>query len=268
VIDVSRPSTGVCVLTLDRPERGNALSADLVDTLTEAFQREASSGANHTVVLAGRGRHLCTGFDLSGLERESDASLLARLVRIELLLDAIWRAPVRTAVIGIGRITGAGADLFCVCDQRWIHPQASLRFPGAAGFGIVLGTRRLAARVGEARALEWVSQASPIDAPLALSSGLATDALGPGPAEGLALPDSLLQAPSVDPVTCAALRAALRAPDADADLAALVRSAARPGLRERIDAWRAASTTVQHTAPATALRVAPPAGDTSPFPTR
>jgi enoyl-CoA hydratase/carnithine racemase len=186
---------------------------------------------------------------------ETDASLLARLVRIELLLDAVWRAPVRTAALGSGRIVGAGADLFCACDRRWIDPQASLCFPGA-GFGIVLGSRRLAARVGEGRALQWVSSATLIDATLALASGLATDTPGAASAGAAVLPEALLQAPAVEPATYAALRAALRMPDAgaDADLAALVRSAARPGLRQRIEAYRAASLAARQSASAAPAR--------------
>lgn len=228
-------STGVASIELVRPDRGNALSAATVRALLEAVDRVVADPAIHTLVLRAEGRHFCTGFDLSGLETETDASLLARVVDVELMLDRLWRAPFRTVAIGQGRIMGAGADLFVACDERWLHAGATLRFPGAA-FGLVLGTRRLAARVGDAAALRWVGGGETIDEQVALASGLATHLLDGG--ETTADPVSLLTEPAVDRVTAAALKAAVRDRDADSDLAALVRSAARPGLHERIRAYR------------------------------
>nr|HRO61326.1 enoyl-CoA hydratase/isomerase family protein [Burkholderiaceae bacterium] len=135
---VERVSDAVAALVLDCPERGNALSAELVGALVAGLERVLSDPSVDTLVVCASGRHFCTGFDLSELDAETDASLLARFVRIETLLDALWRAPVRTLAIGQGRIIGAGADLFAACDVRWLVPGASLRFPGA-GFGLVLG---------------------------------------------------------------------------------------------------------------------------------
>jgi enoyl-CoA hydratase/carnithine racemase len=246
---VASAGAGVAVITLDRAERGNALSADLVDALADAFDRAVADESVHTVILRASGRHFCTGFDLSGLDGETDATLLARLVRIEILLDTVWRAPVRTAAIGQGRIMGAGADLFAACDLRLLAPGASLRFPGA-GFGIVLGTRRLARRVGDATALRWVGEAATITADEAVASGLASSLVEPaaGAPAGVA-PDGAASAASapipaalagipVDRQTFAALRRAVRDDAADADLGALVRSAARAGLKGRIEAYR------------------------------
>jgi enoyl-CoA hydratase/carnithine racemase len=233
-IAISEPVQGSVTLTFDRADRGNALSADFVEALIGAFGRAAADPAVHTVVLRANGRHFCTGFDLADLEAETDATLLWRFVRIETLLDMVWRAPVRTVAIGQGGIVGAGADLFAVCDVRLLAPGAKLRFPGA-GFGIVLGTRRLARRVGEPLALRWVSEGSTVDADEATRAGLATAILAVGPAP--AHPDALAPV-AVDRRTWAALREVLAGSDADADLAALVRTAGRPGLKARIEAYR------------------------------
>ncbi|MGD9942385.1 MAG: enoyl-CoA hydratase/isomerase family protein [Burkholderiaceae bacterium] len=227
----------MAVFTLDRPDRGNALSIDLVEAGLAAVDAAVRDPQVHTLVLRGAGRHFCTGFDLSELDSESDATLLARVVRIEQLLDAVWRAPLRTVAIAQGRIMGAGADLFAVCDHRLLSAAASLRFPGA-GFGLVLGTRRLGRRVGADRALRWVSEGTTIDAAQALSTGLASallpDDVDAASAQALALLPPL----TVDRVTHGQLRAALDDGGADADLAALVRSAARPGLKQRIVSYR------------------------------
>jgi enoyl-CoA hydratase/carnithine racemase len=236
-------SNAVATLVLDRPQRDNALSADFVEALIEGVQRACADVSAHTLVLRAQGRHFCTGFDLSDLDAQTDASLLQRFVRIEMLLDALWRAPLRTVAIAQGRVMGAGADLFAACDRRLLAPGASLRFPGA-GFGIVLGTRRLAARVGSATALRWVSEATTIDAREALAAGLATAVLEGEPSQHESAADeaalAALPTPAVDASTLAALRAAVGSDGdaADADLAALVRSAARPGLHERLLAYR------------------------------
>lgn len=235
---------GIVIMVLDRPERGNALSAEFVESLLEGVERACADVSAHTLVLRAQGRHFCTGFDLSDLDAQTDATLLHRFVRIETLLDALWRAPLRTVAIAQGRVMGAGADLFAACDRRMLAPGASLRFPGA-GFGIVLGTRRLAARVGDATALQWVSEGTTVDARAALDAGLATAVLEhdppqdePAAAAAAATALAAIPLPSVDRSTFAALRAAIGDDGADADLAALVRSAARPGLKARLLAYR------------------------------
>ncbi|NML46747.1 enoyl-CoA hydratase/isomerase family protein [Ramlibacter sp. G-1-2-2] len=225
---------GIARIRLDRPEKGNALSTRLVAALAAHVADAVADPRVHTIVFSGEGRHFCTGFDLSDLETASDADLLQRFVQIELLLDAVWRAPVRTVALAQGRTWGAGADLFAACDVRLAAPDATFRFPGA-GFGLVLGTRRLAVRVGRDEARRLTCDGGSLDQAQALRTGLASAGAEAG-ADSLA---PWLAAPAVDRATVAALRAATADAGSDADLAALVRSAARPGLKERIVAHRA-----------------------------
>jgi len=224
---------GIRRLSLDRPDRGNALSAELVDTLLEAVRAAAGDPALHTLLIRGNGRHLCTGFDLSDLDRCSDGDLLLRFVRVEELLSEIWHSPIRTVAIAQGRTWGAGADLFAACELRLAGSDASFRFPGA-GFGLVLGTRRLGERIGADLARRWVIEGRQVDAREAATTGLATTLLD-GEADE---PPGLVERPAVSRATAAAIRRATREDLRDADLAALVRSAAAPGLRERIAAYR------------------------------
>jgi enoyl-CoA hydratase len=217
----------VLTLTLARPERGNALGPDLVEALLAAVQAAHADPTLHTLVLRGEGRHFCTGLDLSDLDDSADADWLWRLVRIETLLDALWRSPLATVALAQGRAWGAGADLFAACEQRVAAPGTSFRFPGAQ-FGIVLGTRRLAERVGAGTARRLVVDGGELDADAALAAGLAT-AVGS---------TADVSAPRIDAVTVRAVRAASRHDAPDADLAALVRSAAEPGLKARMQAYR------------------------------
>lgn len=221
-------SAAVLTLTLERSEVGNALGPELVEALIAAVGAASADAGLHTLVLRGAGRHFCTGLDLSDLASVSDGDLLLRLVRIETLLGMLWHAPLRTVALAQGRTWGAGADLFAVCEQRVAAADASFRFPGAQ-FGIVLGTRRLAERIGGDAARRLVLGGDELDAGQALTAGLVTQ-IGS---------EALLPDPAVDAGTARAIRRATRADQRDADLAALVRSAAEPGLRERIAQYRA-----------------------------
>ncbi len=136
---------------LNRPEVGNALNPSMVEELERAVDGANEAGVR-LIVFQGAGKHMCTGFDLSDLDTCSDGDLLLRFVRIEYLLQKIYCGPVMTAAVGSGRVYGAGADLFAACDWRIGFPSASFAFPGS-GFGLILGTRRLAARIGNDVAL-------------------------------------------------------------------------------------------------------------------
>ncbi len=230
-------------LTLNRPQRGNALSAELVQALHDAVLACRRDGTR-LLLIEGAGRHFCTGFDLGDLDGETDDTLLARFVRVELMLQAIYTAPFTTVARVHGRAMGAGADLAVACEQCWVAEDSRFAFPGAA-FGLVLGTARLAARVGPTLARQWIGAGATVDAHTALAAGLASrhfEADEPGKPD-TALEALVRQARRLDADTQAAIHAASRA-DGDElarQLAALVHSAARPGLRERIRAYRAAS---------------------------
>ena len=235
---IERREGGTCRVTLNRPQSGNALSAALVTQLADVVDRCYEGGVD-TLVLDGAGKFFCTGFDLSDLDGETDDSLLGRFVRIEVLLQRLHSAPFRTVAIARGRAMGAGADLFAACRVRIIDGDAAFSFPGASGFGLVLGTRRLAAIVGVAAARDWIVSGRVVGAREALGSELATDMSPPGESGARW---AAVGRP-VDLQTAAALRVALgeHAPERDRqDLALLVESAARPGLKQRIAAYIAA----------------------------
>ena len=218
---------GVATLTLARPQLGNALGPELVEGLLSATRQALDDRSVHTLVLRGEGKHFCTGLDLSELEQLSDGDLLHRLVRIETLLALIWHAPIRTVAVAQGRTWGAGADLFAVCEQRLAAEGTTFRFPGAQ-FGIVLGTRRLAERIGVDAARRLVTEGAELSASEALAAGLVSR-IGTEPD---------LAALRVNADTALAIRTATRTDHRDADLAALVRSAAQPGLKSRIQDYR------------------------------
>lgn len=232
---------GVMHIVLNRPENGNALSAALVASIHSAVQ-QARQEATRLLVLSGQGRHFCTGFDLSALDRESDDSLLARFTRVELMLQSIHTAPFPTLALAHGRTMGAGADIVCACSERWIVDDAQFCFPGA-GFGLVLGTGRLADAVGGWATRRWIETGASIQADEALRHGLAQRHVTRAslPAE---LQTRYTAARRLDGATHAAVHAATEqtqrprgSAGATADLAVLVASAARGGMKDRILAY-------------------------------
>ena len=221
-------------ITLDRPEKLNAFSADLVAELHAAVEAAESEGTR-LLILRGAGKGFSGGFDLSEIESASDGDLLLRFVQVEALLQAVHYARVATLAMAHGPCYGAGADLFAACQWRIAAPSAKFRMPGAR-FGLVLGTRRLARLVGADQSRALLLRERPFDAETARASGFASEVAAE--TEWDACEERIFsQIESLDPETSAALNARLVDDTRDADLAALVRSAARGSIKARTTAY-------------------------------
>ena len=223
-------------LTLARPAKANALSAELVEALLDAVAAAGSDGTR-LLVLRGEGKNFCAGFDFSDLETSTDGDVLRRVVRVEILLQAIYHAPMATLALCQGGTYGAGADLVACCDRRVAAPGTVFRMPGLR-FGVVLGTRRLAARIGADRALEIQGSARGFDAAEAEKIGFINTMAAAEGWEPIA--GDMLAGQKLDARAHAALKARVQVDSRDADLAALVNVASAPGLKDRIKAFRAA----------------------------
>jgi enoyl-CoA hydratase len=227
-------------LLLNRPDRGNCLSAKMVQELQEWIARCADE-ETAVVTLRGAGKHFCTGFDVSDIEAETDDSLVGRFVRIELVLQAIHNAPFVSVALVRGRAIGAGADLVAACEQRW-HlgggPEPTFSFPGA-GFGVILGTSRLARLVGHERARRWVRSGRSVNLAEALESGLLQRTVAEG--EVGAEMDCLgAEALRLEKPTLSSVHAATRHHQDAGDLYSVASSSARLGLSDRIAKYRRA----------------------------
>jgi enoyl-CoA hydratase/carnithine racemase len=225
-------------LTINRPEKMNALSASLVEFLLEQLEEAAASGVR-LLVLRGNGRNFSAGFDFGGYEDRSEGDLVLRFIRIEQLLQAVYYAPFDTLALAHGRNFGAGVDLICSCGRRVADTGATFRMPGLS-FGLVLGTRRYIERVGRSRARVVLEEGLVFDANEAMSDGFLTN-LVPTNAWVGAIQNAIEASIRLSGQANAALnRATCRNTSAE-DLADLVLSAARPGLKERILAYRASA---------------------------
>lgn len=222
-------------ITLSRPDAGNALDAALVEALHAALDELSTTNCT-AVLFRGAGKGFCGGFDLIGIENESDASLLARFIRIELLLQRIVGLPQTTVAMAHGFAFGAGADLMLACRRRIAAPRTRLSFPGVR-FGIALGSARLGRLAGADKAWAILARSSPVDAEEALALGLLSEVVESE--HWHELTEQLAQMQSaLDPMIGGVIAGLLNFGNDDADLAALVRSAAQPGLKKRLLNYR------------------------------
>ena len=229
-VDLQRDGD-VWTLTLARPDKRNALSSELVEALIDLVHRAPGEGAK-VLVFRGEGKNFSAGFDFSDLEQQTEGDLVLRFVRVEMLLQAVAASPCLTVALVHGRTFGAGVDLVASCRQRYATADSSFRMPGLK-FGLVLGTRRFGAIVGRENAASLQEEAATFDAAraqqLGFLHGICEQAEWPDVVERARAKASALPEWSRN-----ALYEVLSARDADADLAWLVRSAARPGLKQRI----------------------------------
>jgi enoyl-CoA hydratase/carnithine racemase len=239
---LSERDGAVNTLTLNRPDKRNALSTELVEALIDRVD-EATRDGTRLLVLRGEGKSFCAGFDFTGLEEQSDGNLVLRFIRLEMLLQAVHHAPFATIALAHGACYGAGADLVAVCGSRIGAPGTKFRMPGLR-FGIALGTRRLAELIGVDEARRLLETSAIFDSEDALNCGFIqeiqaadvwAEAITRASAAALGLPDYGQQL----------LYQQTRPDRRNADLAALVRSAAAPGLKTRIQTFLAARQNAQ-----------------------
>jgi methylglutaconyl-CoA hydratase len=166
----------VARITLNRPEKRNALNHELVAALKIALRRADQDESVWAVILAGAGSDFCAGADLKALQSIASASVAENfedarsLMELFMLLRAL-RLPVIAAVQG--RALAGGCGLALACDMVLVGRSAQLGFPEVKiGFVPAMVMTILRRNVSEKRAFELVSLGAPFDAEQAASFGL------------------------------------------------------------------------------------------------
>jgi enoyl-CoA hydratase/carnithine racemase len=179
----------VAVVHLDRPERLNAVNADLTLSLVAALQRAGDDGAR-VVVLAGRGRAFCAGHDLK--EEPAVETVLetrARLETIQEVTRLVRRLPAPVIAAVHGYALGAGAEFALCCDLVIAAEDASFGFPEVSvGLSVTGGiSRLLPALVGWAKAKELLLLGERVSGAEAAALGLVARSVPSGEHETVAL---------------------------------------------------------------------------------
>jgi len=156
----------VLVCTIDRPERRNALDAEHLAGLRDAF---AALGDARAVVLAGAGTAFCAGADLGHVEGAEAAAVVRGT------LDALSGLPVCTIAAVEGAALGAGTQLAIACDLRVVGPGARFGIPSSR-LGLMVDhwtIEKLALLAGHGAARAMLLAGDVLDADDALRLGLA-----------------------------------------------------------------------------------------------
>lgn len=169
---------GVAVVTLNRPEKRNALDDLTVAELKGAFARAAEDDAVRAVLLRSAGADFCSGADLSALQKIAKASILENRDDARSMMDLfvqMRRLPKPIVAAVRGRALAGGCGLATACDVVLAARSAQFGYPEVRiGFIPAMVMAMLRRSVSEKAAFELIARGEPIGAERAAAVGLIT----------------------------------------------------------------------------------------------
>ena len=174
---LSRRHDGVAILTLNRPERLNAINDGLVQALRRALSAALADAESRVILLTGAGRAFCSGDDLEDFPAQSRTEDIARRY-LEDLQD-VTRLMVMGDKMVVGAVqgwaVGGGLEWAIDCDLLLLAEGTRLCFPEVKWGMIPTGgiTQILPRKIGLSRAQQLILFGEVIDAKAALDMGLA-----------------------------------------------------------------------------------------------
>lgn len=177
---LTRIDGAIATLTLNRPDRLNAVTEAMLDEIALTLRGWSVDPTVRCVVLAGSGRGFCAGYDLSGddkpdrpepMRADEAAARMSAHAEIPLLLH---RMPKPTVACIRGPAAGSGLVMAAACDLRIASRTVKfkLAFASAGRCGDPGGSYLLTRLLGAARAREMFLLDEPMDGDEALASGL------------------------------------------------------------------------------------------------
>lgn len=173
----------IVVLTLNRPDRRNALSRRLMDELGDVLSRLALDPAARVLVLTGSGTCFCAGMDLHEAVAASESASSEELAvsdakEIAHLINQIHRFPKPTIAELNGRALGGGAGLALACDLVVMSDRAGIGFPEVLrGLVPSIVLHDLVRQIGDKRVRQLVLTGGVLEAVEAVRWGLANAAV-------------------------------------------------------------------------------------------
>lgn len=172
------PRPPAVVITLNRPDKRNALSRGLITALTEAFQRARDDPAARCVILTGSGPAFCAGMDLAELQEtlgcaDEAGAVWEDVYRLAKLFDLIYTLPKPTVAAVNGTAAAGGAGFVTVCDLALAVPEAKFGYPEVRrGLVAAMVLPHLLRHVGERTARYLLLTGEFLDAAEACRTGL------------------------------------------------------------------------------------------------
>ena len=175
----------IATITLNRPEKRNAISSGMIDELLRALG-ELGSGPARVVILTGEGKAFCAGMDLNYLKEfpsQSPEQILSDARRIAGMFRSLWSFPKPIIAAVNGPAIAGGTGLATLCDFTLASPDASFGYTEVRiGFMPAIVSSFLVRQVGEKRARELLISGRLFSAQEALAIGLVTEVV---PADSL-----------------------------------------------------------------------------------
>jgi methylglutaconyl-CoA hydratase len=175
-------SHGIATVTLNRPDKRNAISYELIDDLLNGLQQAASSRAN-VLILTGAGKAFCSGMDLENLKQllgrtpeqnQQDSETMSRLFR------TLYDFPKPSIAAVNGPAIAGGTGLATLCDFTLAVPEAKFGYTEVRiGFVPGIVSAFLVASVGEKRARDLLLSGRIFNAHEAHSIGLVNEIVSP-----------------------------------------------------------------------------------------
>ena len=167
---------GVATLTLARPEKHNALSAQTIHELTEVSEEIANNGNIRVVVLTGEGQTFCAGGDLNWMKMQFEASRSERIEearKLALMLKELNELPKPLIAKVQGSAYGGGVGLMCICDTVVVVDTAKFGLTETR-LGVIPATigPYVIAKIGEGKARQIFMSSRIFDADKALNLGI------------------------------------------------------------------------------------------------
>jgi methylglutaconyl-CoA hydratase len=170
--------SSVRTITLNRPERRNAMTPEMQMELIAAMEETPASGCR-VIVFAGAGDAFCSGLDLSVLQSMNDkteAEHRADAERVARLFRTLYELPIPTIAAVHGPAIAGGTGLATICDFTLATPAAKFGFTEARiGFVPALVSAFLALQVGDKRSRDLLLTARIFDAAEAVRLGLVNE---------------------------------------------------------------------------------------------
>ena len=164
----------VRVLTLNRPEKRNALNSELTCALLGALRAADADASVGCVVLTGAGQGFCAGADLGEFKGLKDPQAAEARAELTMQLHLVFSKISKPIVCAInGAAMGGGAGLAIAGDMAVMAEGAKLGYPETKhGIVAAIVLANLVRQIGRKAAFELVSMGEPIDAARALQLGL------------------------------------------------------------------------------------------------
>lgn len=172
---------GVAVVTLNRPDKRNALDELTVTELKEAVARAGSDDSVRVVLLTAAGKDFCSGADLSAIQKIAESSVLENREDARSMMElflAMRRIPKPIVAAVRGRALAGGCGLATACDIILAARSAQFGYPEVKiGFIPAMVMAILRRSVSEKVAFELIVRGEPIAAERAAEIGLVTRVL-------------------------------------------------------------------------------------------